>query len=225
MRKFLGLVLAVSTLLALVPKHETNAADNFNFPRREIPTTKQAFVGELYRCFLGHEADQGGLEFWTNNGASVDHLYQAFVESGEYQNKNLHNVQFIYDMYNCVLYRQPDHSGFNFWLNDLNSGRKTRTDMLYAFLVSIEFDTYVRPNLNYAMTNIATSPKNVVVDETPVFLGPPVPAEIEDIDQPVDPLPPVELKQDVIKPRFEKQPVVEVDVPVTIKARTSRFSL
>ncbi len=151
MKKLIGLVLIIAGIMASMPKYEANAAD-FNFPRQPLPTTKQEFVGQLYRCFLNRDADAAGLAFWTQNGASVDHLYNAFVNSGEYQERNRANSQFIVDMYDCTLYRSPDTNGYFFWLNDLNSGRKNRAEMLEAFLVSIEFNAYIRPNLNYIMT-------------------------------------------------------------------------
>ena len=46
---------------------------------------------------------------------------------------------FLTDLYQAFLLREPDSSGFNFWLNN-NNGRK---HLIYAFRESIEFGTLV----------------------------------------------------------------------------------
>ena len=62
--------------------------------------------------------------------------------SGEFQvsfGSSLTNGQFVERMYNNILLRSSDIGGFNFWVEQLNSGQLTRAQVALSFLDSGEF--------------------------------------------------------------------------------------
>ena len=52
---------------------------------------------------------------------------------------SIDNGEFVTHMYVNVFGREPDDGGFNFWFGELNSGRRTQTDVLVDMTQSNEF--------------------------------------------------------------------------------------
>lgn len=86
---------------------------------------------------LPDNGDLGGLIFWTDafiegDGdfaqfqGNLDAIGDFFVASDEFQARYpdaMTNEQFVTALYNNMLNRDPDLAGFNFWVNELNSGQ------------------------------------------------------------------------------------------------------
>lgn len=109
-------------------------------------------VSDFYLKVLGREADQGGLFFWVNRFRSAQchspgtmlqvarELAGGFFNSDEFLQKNNGNHQdYVVRLYRAILQREPDSGGLNFWTNELVSGRRSRTNVLDAFVYSPEF--------------------------------------------------------------------------------------
>jgi hypothetical protein len=78
------------------------------------------FVGALYTDFLGRPADQGGLDFWTEQlllGRTRTTAALAFAQSDEWIGVT------VDDMYETTLGRPADQGGRNFWITQIRNGR------------------------------------------------------------------------------------------------------
>jgi hypothetical protein len=62
-----------------------------------------------------------------------------FGTSLEYTNRNRTNAQFVGDLYNAVLGRGGDNDGVQFWINQLNTGARSRDRVRADFMGSQEF--------------------------------------------------------------------------------------
>ena len=101
-----------------------------------------AFVARFYQLCLDRDPDPAGLEGWVNDllnkiktGADVAH---GFIDSVEFINKNTTNDEYLTILYKAFFNRDPDQSGWDVWLAELNSGRD-RGYVLDGFLGSQEF--------------------------------------------------------------------------------------
>jgi hypothetical protein len=114
-------------------------------------------VMDFYRGLLARLPDPGGFDFWVQRfraaqcAASpanavlveVETISGEFMNGAEYFNKSRPNPQFVGDMYNSFLRRGGELSGVQFWINDLNSGARTRNNVRQNFIVSGEFQARV----------------------------------------------------------------------------------
>ena len=104
--------------------------------------SSRGFVYRLYSTALGREPDEQGLNFWVNKLDSGEmeagDLVQRFLGSVEYVNKGKTNAEIVTDCYQVMLNREPDASGFEFWMDRLNVGM-TYMSVCSRFVRSIEF--------------------------------------------------------------------------------------
>jgi hypothetical protein len=89
--------------------------------------------------------DQGGLGFWiTKMERGMDQLEVSarFVDSDEFRTlygTNPSNAQFLTKLYQNVLGRAPEATGYNWWLNELNTNpSKNKAKVLADFAESSE---------------------------------------------------------------------------------------
>lgn len=105
-------------------------------------------AGDAYRIYqaaFDRTPDRPGLSYWVNqmdDGMPLSQVALNFILSPEfastYGNINaMSNAQFINVVYDNVLHRAPDPSGFSYWMNDLTNGYP-RHFMLAAFSQSAE---------------------------------------------------------------------------------------
>ncbi|MCQ2483482.1 MAG: DUF4214 domain-containing protein [Clostridia bacterium] len=101
------------------------------------------FVARLYRICLDRLPDLAGQKGWVellyNKEISGTECAAGFILGQEFANKNLDNENFVAYMYRAFFGREADIEGFTFWLDALNSGAKTRTDVFYGFTGSPEY--------------------------------------------------------------------------------------
>jgi hypothetical protein len=100
------------------------------------------FLVSLYEGLLGREFDQGGLEAWRsalNAGTSRNTVIAGFLNSPEFSSQGLSNEQFVTQLYQGILDRNPDLGGLNGWVSALNTGQLSKTDVANGFLYSSEF--------------------------------------------------------------------------------------
>jgi Domain of unknown function (DUF4214) len=99
------------------------------------------FVRSLYYSILDRKPDEAGVRNWTKSlvgGKSRAWVITEFFRSPEYLNKRKNNTEYVRDLYQGVLGRQPDPSGLLHWVNLLNSGN-SRHSVLNGFLNSKEY--------------------------------------------------------------------------------------
>lgn len=119
----------------------------------------EAGVYRGYRGTLNRNPDSGGAAFWKarlqNGTSSLTDFANSLISSSEWRNRyqSINNSQFVNQTYQFVLKRNPDSSGYNYWLGELNSGKKSRAQMVANMLNSSEsasvhhsgFMNYYRP--------------------------------------------------------------------------------
>jgi hypothetical protein len=117
-------------------------------------------VVDFYRGFLNRLADNGGFTFWLNKFrtaqcqgsaaviAEVESISSEFIESPEYAGRARTNAEYVADLYYAFLRRGADTTGFDFWLDRLNSGTTTRDALRQDFIESAEFQARVSAMLS-----------------------------------------------------------------------------
>lgn len=97
----------------------------------------------LYKAAFDRIPDQTGLGFWIaqmDAGVSLAQAASGFVGSTEFESMygdGVADTGFIELLYENVLDRQPDASGYAYWLDAMNNGL-TREQVLAAFSESAE---------------------------------------------------------------------------------------
>jgi len=113
-------------------------------------------AGKAYRVYKAAfnrdpmKGDKEGLGFWItqiDKGMDLIEVSARFVDSNEFRSlygTNPTNEQFLTKLYTNVLGRQPEASGYNWWLNQLNTNpEKTKAKVLADFAESAENQTGV----------------------------------------------------------------------------------
>lgn len=105
-------------------------------------TDIEAFVTRFYVQILNRQPDEAGLAAWSDNlrtgreaGANVGY---GFIQSIEFQNRNLSNEDYIKVLYRAFFDREADAAGLNAWLGVLDSGL-SRLHVYRGFAESVEF--------------------------------------------------------------------------------------
>ena len=99
-------------------------------------------IARLYDATFDRLPDAAGLGAWTANlaaGMSALTIATAFAGSAEFQQRfgSVSNEQFITQMYQFCLNRNPDQGGYDYWVGQLNGG-VSRAQMLLNFSESAE---------------------------------------------------------------------------------------
>ena len=101
-----------------------------------------SFVSRMYTVAMGREAEEAGLNDWSNqlisgksDGAT---LARGFICSQEFKNKGLSNEAYLNTLYHTFFNREPDVGGMTGWMNALSAG-ESRESVLAGFVNSVEF--------------------------------------------------------------------------------------
>jgi hypothetical protein len=108
---------------------------------------------QLFRTYsgaLGRDPDDAGFDWWRTEIAAERHdmrsMAGGFLWSVEFQGQAdtdssgmVSNPEFLAHMYVNVFGREPDEAGFNWWLDQLDSGDKSQTDALLDMTQSNEY--------------------------------------------------------------------------------------
>jgi V8-like Glu-specific endopeptidase len=98
----------------------------------------------LYQAAFNRQPDSSGLGYWIDvldRGIPLVAVAQGFIESNEFKSiygNRPTNAQIVERLYDNVLHRQPDPSGYDYWLNRLNSKSNTIAEVLFQFSESPE---------------------------------------------------------------------------------------
>ncbi|MES2321334.1 MAG: DUF4214 domain-containing protein [Pseudomonadota bacterium] len=102
----------------------------------------------LYRAAFDRAPDLGGVGFWIaklDQGVTLQQAAGGFIASAEFTalyGANSTDFTFVSKLYEHVLHRSPDGSGFDFWMNALAQGI-SRADILFNFSESAENEAQV----------------------------------------------------------------------------------
>ncbi len=102
----------------------------------------EQFVTRFYNQCLLRDPDPEGLAYWVTElesgrktGADVA---RGFIHSTEFVNRNTSDSEYVTILYRAFFGREPDVSGYNYWMNRLETG-STRDEVLDGFIYSYEF--------------------------------------------------------------------------------------
>lgn len=101
-------------------------------------------VFRIYRATLGRAPDVAGFEAWTEalgNGRQLVDVLNGFINSTEFRIRfdAEANADFVTLLYQNVLGRLPDATGLAAWTDALDSGARSRADVVRGFVQSAEF--------------------------------------------------------------------------------------
>jgi hypothetical protein len=112
-------------------------------------------VVDFYRGLLSRLPDTGGFNFWVQQFhtaqcqggtavyAQVESISSAFANSAEYTARGRTTAQYVGDLYNAFLRRGGDLAGVQYWIDQINTGARTRENVRQAFVASPEFNARV----------------------------------------------------------------------------------
>lgn len=124
------------------PSNPSNPSNPNNPSQAEIENQIRAFVSRMYTVVLGREAEEEGLNYWSDQ--LIQHTYdgaglaRGFICSDEFTSKNLNNEAYVYVLYKTFFDREPDEGGMAYWMDALNDGT-SRNTVLAGFVNSKEF--------------------------------------------------------------------------------------
>ena len=131
----------------------------------------QFLVRQYYLAILDREPEPDGWAYWTNETCRITKLpiyigegFQGearfFFNSAEYTNKNKTNAQFVTDLYQTFLQREPDAGGLTYWTGQLSAGL-TRAMLITSFAYCDEFKAYMTTQFGADTTR----PENNMVND------------------------------------------------------------
>jgi hypothetical protein len=84
----------------------------------------------------------------VNRGVSLKRIADLMVGAPEFQTEygSLNNTQFVNLVYDNVLERTPTAGETAYWVGELNSGARSRGQVMVGFSESPEFKTATSPN-------------------------------------------------------------------------------
>ena len=101
-----------------------------------------AYVERLYTTALGRTADKDGCKYvaeeLANDRLTGEAITSFFFISGEMEDLNLSNEEYVRRIYLTCMNREPDEEGLKFWVSRLNNG-VLRVEVLAGFVRSEEF--------------------------------------------------------------------------------------
>ncbi len=122
-KKLFLMLLFVSTFFSATPLNANALA----------PTEES--VAELYIAYFDRAADSAGLEYWLRTNMSIEDISKSFSDQNETKEKypeNFSNADFIIEVYDNLFGRAPDSAGFDYWQDELDSGRISRNLFILA---------------------------------------------------------------------------------------------
>jgi hypothetical protein len=112
--------------------------------------TRTGGVIRLYQAVFLRKPDTGGLAYWwkeVNRGVSLKRVADLMVTAPEFKTEygNLNSSQFVTLVYDNVLDRLPSDNERNYWVNELNSGARSRGQVMVGFSESPEYKANTNP--------------------------------------------------------------------------------
>lgn len=108
----------------------------------------------LYQSAFDRAPDLQGLNFWIDHldsGESLSWVADRFIDSDEFgilYGENVSNAAFVSALYQNILGREGDEGGVAYWNAELDSGNRSRTDVLIGFSESEENIVGVAPSIS-----------------------------------------------------------------------------
>jgi hypothetical protein len=127
---------------SLTDRHEVTELFDHLASRPE--RANRAKVIRLYFAYFDRAAEPSGLDYWQgrldSGSAGLGQVSSFFAGSQEFKSTygGTTNAQFVELVYQNVLFRDPDASGFAYWKGRLDQGTVTRGNLMVLFSESAE---------------------------------------------------------------------------------------
>lgn len=134
--------------------------ERIHFSDTSVALDTDGAAGQAYRLYkaaFDRESDDEGLGYWMaalENGVTLNTVANAFVSSDEFgtlYGDNCTDEDFVNLLYNNVLDRDAESTGYAYWMNALDTGL-TRADVLVCFSESTENQTNVAELIGSGIT-------------------------------------------------------------------------
>ena len=128
--------------VVIVDEDDLDVQDDGSIIPTDVNSTPKQ-IGRLYTAAFGRVPDEGGLQFWINaiNDPLVNYkdVSKSFIDSAEFSTiASYNNYLFTTALYENILDREPDSSGWTYWTDQLDTGLQDRADVLIGFANSSE---------------------------------------------------------------------------------------
>ncbi|MFV0257314.1 MAG: DUF4214 domain-containing protein, partial [Acidimicrobiales bacterium] len=109
---------------------------------------KESEVARCYMAFFRRSPDPVGLAYWEdrlNQGVPGEVVRDSFRASAEFQilAASMNSTNYVTTVYQNFLCRGGDPVGMNYWIEQLESGRVTRDQLVTYFAESSEWDLII----------------------------------------------------------------------------------
>ena len=132
----------ISKLSILVGILSLGCCVSFLWPLKVQASGIDDFVTRCYEVALERHPEPAGFEFWktklSNDEMTGSMVASSFIFSDEYKGRDKTNAEFVYDLYEMYLGREPEKAGYDYWLSVLANGA-SRNDVIAGFANSNEF--------------------------------------------------------------------------------------
>jgi len=127
--------------------HTLDSIERVKFSDSALAVDIEGNGGQVYRLYqavFGRTPDKQGLGFWMNamdKGTSLVDVADEFAKSNEFQTiygSAPSSEAVVTRLYENVLHRQPDQSGFDFWNNHLKANPSLIEAIVVEFSESLE---------------------------------------------------------------------------------------
>ena len=107
--------------------------------------TESAEMFRLYKAAFDRFPDASGFKYWVDNYISDQNsprvIASSFLESDEFKRRygeNTSNEKYVETLYENILDRGYDQSGYDYWVGSLNQSNEERYEVLLGFSESNE---------------------------------------------------------------------------------------
>ncbi len=146
MLKKLAILVAFATALVgtAVPSPASAQVARPDFANTACPEVTDSIV-RLYSAYFLRAPDQAGFDFWVSNSMSgahnLDSMSDFFSISDEFNLTygSLTNTEFVDLIYQNILGRPGEPEGRAFWISELDSGNRTRGNVMINFSEGPEY--------------------------------------------------------------------------------------
>ena len=117
--------------------------DTFDQVKSKDDSTGQMF--RVYNAAFARFPDSDGLEYWIDKNSSGENsnrqVADSFLGSEEFKSTYGADVDtgtYVNNLYKNILGRDADQGGYDYWVEQLDSGQENRGELLLGFAESLE---------------------------------------------------------------------------------------
>ena len=101
------------------------------------------FINRVYQHVLSRPGEADGRNFWCGKGLDEGYtayqLAEKFVFSDEFVSRGYSNEDYVAVLYRAFMGREPEPSGFRYWVDELDANSRDRRAVFEDFVRSEEF--------------------------------------------------------------------------------------